>query len=452
MSQKGWRSPSMAAAAVWCSLRYSVSPVYEGPAMLQLAAPPEPVPPATLSPATPESRTGRKRILPGILAGIAGSIFLTVILSVFLYLHSRRRIKVTENDHSALKKMDNERYMVFDLPTLQEATENFSERNKLGEGGFGTVYKGILSDGQEIAVKKLSGRTGHGLDQLRNEVLVLAQLQHKNLVRLLGFCSHQNDMLLVYEYIKNGSLHNFLFDNSKRNALNWQQQYNIILGVAKGLLYLHEDSSVIIIHRDLKSNNILLDNNMEPKIADFGLARLLGEGNTHTQTRRVVGTFGYMSPEYAIHGHMSPKSDIFSFGMLLLEIVTRRSNCISDDHSVMNLLRDVWDHWTRGSILQMLDQSLDRYSQSQALRCIHIGLLCVQVDPCDRPDMSAVVFMLVRDRMELQPPKEPALFFTGGTPAPRSDGQSSYVYDRSCFILEQDKSMNGLTLTESYAR
>uniref|UniRef100_A0A453A190 non-specific serine/threonine protein kinase n=1 Tax=Aegilops tauschii subsp. strangulata TaxID=200361 RepID=A0A453A190_AEGTS len=221
------------------------------------------------------------------------------------------------------------RALIFDLTALQEATQNFSEANKLGEGGYGIVYKGILPDGQEIAVKKLLGATEHGLHQLRNEVLLLAELQHKNLVRLQGFCSHRGDTLLVYEYIKNGSLDNFLFDTSEVNTLNWEQQYNIILGIAKGILYLHEDSSPRIIHRDLKANNILLDEEMDPKIADFGLARLLQEGHTHTQTTRAAGTLGYMAPEYAIHGSVSPKIDIFSFGVLVFEIITRRRNCSS---------------------------------------------------------------------------------------------------------------------------
>nr|XP_034593848.1 cysteine-rich receptor-like protein kinase 10 [Setaria viridis] len=447
------RPQSNVGAVVWCLLRYNVlSPIYEGRAMLQLAAPPEPPPVATPSPATPESGAGRKGITAGVSVGIAGFVVLMLILSVFFFLRFRRRIKATKKDHP-LKKIGNPQCTVFDLMTLQEATEHLSEKNKLGEGGFGTVYKGILSDGEEIAVKTLLGRTGHALHQLHNEIQVLAKLQHKNLVRLLGYCLHQNDTLLVYEYIKNGSLDSILFDKTTGNALHWEQQYNIILGIAKGILYLHEDSSTRIIHRDLKANNILLDDDMEPKIADFGLARLLGEGHTLTQTARVVGTFGYMAPEYAMHGLVSPKVDIFSFGVLVLEIVTRRSNCGSDDYSAVNLLSDVWAHWTKGSISQMLDQSLVGYGRIQALRCIHVGLLCVQVDPDDRPDISAVVFMLTRDGMELQPPEQPAFFFARGSPsASRSDGQSSYVYDRSSSILEQDISVNGLTVTEPYPR
>ncbi|KAL6657914.1 hypothetical protein ACP70R_005694 [Stipagrostis hirtigluma subsp. patula] len=446
------RPPSNSDFVVWCNLRYSVSPVFEGQAMLQLAAPPAPSPATTLTPSTPGSRAGRKGSAAGISAGIACFVMLLFILSIIFFLRFRRKIKATKNDHR-LKNIGRAQCTIFDLLTLQEATEHFSEKNKLGEGGFGAVYKGILSDGQEIAVKTLLGTTGHGLHQLHNEVVLLADLQHKNLVRLQGFCSHRNCTLLVYEYIKNGSLDNFLFDDSKGNALNWEKQYNIIVGIAKGLLYLHEDSSTRIIHRDLKANNILLDDDMEPKIADFGLARLLGEGHTHTLTIKVVGTFGYMAPEYVMHGRVSPKVDIFSFGVLVLEIVTRRSNCSSDDHSTVNLLSDVWDHWTKGTISQMLPQSLDGSGRSQALRCIHVGLLCVQPDPDDRPDISAVVFMLTRDSMELQPPAQPAYFF-GREPrsASRSDGQGSYVYDRSGLMLERDISVNEITLTELYPR
>ncbi|TVU38849.1 hypothetical protein EJB05_12242, partial [Eragrostis curvula] len=463
-----------------CNYRYELYSFFSGSPSLLLPAPSSPAPsppPAPVNVMPTSTPQGKKRIAAGISAGIAGSVVLILILSVFFFLRFRRRIKATENDHSP-KKLGKSQCTIFDFSTLQEATEHFSDKNKLGEGGFGTVYKGILSDGEEIAVKTLLGRAlgrkGQALHQLHNEVLVLAELQHKKLVRLLGFCSHQNDTLLVYEYIKNGSLDSILFSisssftscvtypefsghsshyNSTGNALKWEEQYNIILGIAKGILYLHEDSSTRIVHRDLKANNILLDDDMEPKIADFGMARLLELGHTLTQTTRVVGTFGYMAPEYVMHGRVSPKIDIFSFGVLILEIVMRRSNCGSDDHNTVNLLSDVWDHWTKGSISQMLDQSIHGYGRCQALRCIHVGLLCVQVDPDDRPDISTLIFMLTRDGMELQLPEEPAFFFARGSPsASQSDGQSSFVYDRSSLILEQYISVNGLTVTEPYPR
>ncbi|XP_038982176.1 cysteine-rich receptor-like protein kinase 10 [Phoenix dactylifera] len=229
--------------------------------------------------------------------------------------------------------------LLFDLPTIKEATNNFSSANKLGEGGFGTVYKGTLSDGQDIAVKRLSKSSGQGLEQLRNEVDFVAQLHHKNLVRVLGYCLEMQEQLLVYEYIQNKSLDTFIFDAAKSEQLNWEQRHNIIQGIARGLLYIHEDSRVRIIHRDLKASNILLDASMNPKIAYFGLARLFGGDHTESKTTKVVGTYGYMAPEYAIHGSISLKSDVFSFGVLVLEIVSgRRNNSFYDPGNVMNLL------------------------------------------------------------------------------------------------------------------
>ncbi|XP_003562976.2 putative receptor-like protein kinase At4g00960 isoform X2 [Brachypodium distachyon] len=431
----------------WCNLRYSVQPFFDGPAMLLLPAPPAPAVMPPSPSATPDSGgAGNKTSAAGLSAGIACSVVLILVLwSIFAFVRFKRRTKTTEDDHP-LKKIARAQCTIFDLLALQEATENFSQNNKLGEGGFGIVYKGILPDGQEIAVKKLLGRTGHGLQQLHNEVLLLAELQHKNLVRLQGFCSHRDDTLLVYEYIKNGSLDNFIFDTNEGNTLNWEQQYNIILGIAKGILYLHEDSSMRIIHRDLKANNILIDDDMDPKIADFGLARLLGEGHTNTRTARAVGTLGYMAPEYAIHGLVSPKIDIFSFGVLVLEIVTKRRNSSSDDSDAVNLLSDVWNCWTKGTISQMLDQSLHENARNQALRCIHIGLMCVQSDANDRPSISSVIFMLTRDNMEIQAPAQPAFFFG------RESALASVPSDRSDFLLGMDVSVNGVTITELYPR
>uniref|UniRef100_J3MLM8 Protein kinase domain-containing protein n=2 Tax=Oryza brachyantha TaxID=4533 RepID=J3MLM8_ORYBR len=438
--------------SVWCRVMYGVQPLFYGgqAAMLQLSAPP---PRADETPVvTPDPGAGKRKGATGIAAGVVSSVLVSLILSFFAVARFRRRTKAAETDHP-LRKIRRAQCFVFDLPALQEATENFSEKNKLGEGGFGTVYKGVLSDGQEVAVKKLLGTTGHGLDQLQNEIQLLAELQHKNLVKLQGFCLHQGETLLVYEYVKNRSLDNFLFDASRGNALNWEQLYNIILGIAKGILYLHEDSTLRIIHRDLKSNNILLDEDMKPKIADFGLARLLGEGHSHTRTTRIVGTFGYMAPEYAIHGNVSTKIDVFSFGVLVLEIVTRRRNFNSDDHDPMNLLGDVWNCWTKGTITQLIDQSLQGQFRSQALRCIHIGLLCVQSDPDDRPHMSSVIFMLNRENMNLQPPAPPAFFCDRDTNSASQHSVSEQsVYDRSNVIYAEDMSVNGITLTDMYPR
>ncbi|KAG8080255.1 hypothetical protein GUJ93_ZPchr0007g5899 [Zizania palustris] len=401
--------------AVRCSFRYNTLPFLNGSMKVQLLGPParsgSPAP-APAPAATPTASTvtaageKKKKTTAGLYIGLPSSIVVLFILLVLAFVRFKRRTKAIEIEHP-LRKITRAQCTIFDLPTLQEATENFSKNKKLGEGGFGTVYK----------------------------------------VRILSASRGDNT---CYEYIKNGSLDNFLFDTRSRNALNWKQQYNIILGIAKGIVYLHEDSALRIIHRDLKANNILLDENMDPKIADFGLARLLGEDHTQTRTARVVGTLGYMPPEYLAGGRVSTKIDIFSFGVLVLEIVTRRSNCSYDDHDSVNLLTDVWNCWTKGTVSQMIDQSLDEYSQSQAQRCIQIGLLCVQPDPGNRPHISSVIFMLSRENMDLQQPSQPAFYFgREATSSSPSCGQRSYVYDRSGL---PGISVNGVTLTEIYPR
>ncbi|XP_017702536.3 receptor-like serine/threonine-protein kinase SD1-8 [Phoenix dactylifera] len=179
---------------------------------------------------------------------------------------------------------------LFDMGTIAAATNDFSIQNKLGEGGFGPVYKGKLGDEQEIAVKRLAKTSVQGLDEFKNEVVLIARLQHRNLVRLLGCCIQGEERMLVYEYMPNRSLDAFLFDKARAALLDWRIRYNIILGIARGILYLHQDSRFRIIHRDLKASNILLDKEMNPKISDFGMARIFGEDETEVNTRRVVGT------------------------------------------------------------------------------------------------------------------------------------------------------------------
>ncbi|WZY88332.1 hypothetical protein YC2023_045067 [Brassica napus] len=210
--------------------------------------------------------------------------------------------------------------------TIEAATSNFSERNKLGQGGFGEVYKGMLMNGTEVAVKRLSKKSEQGDTEFKNEVIVVAKLQHRNLVRLLGFSLHGEEKLLVYEFVPNKSLDYFLFDPKKRIQLDWGVRHNIIHGITRGILYLHHDSRLKIIHRDLKASNILLDADMNPKIADFGMARIFGMEQTVANTARVVGTFGYMAPEYVTHGQFSTKSDVYSFGVLMLEIISGKKN------------------------------------------------------------------------------------------------------------------------------
>ncbi|XP_039129809.1 putative receptor-like protein kinase At4g00960 isoform X3 [Dioscorea cayenensis subsp. rotundata] len=283
-----------------------------------------------------------------------------------------------------------------------------------GEGGFGQVYKGALKDGQEIAVKRLSRTSEQGLLELRNEVVFVAKLQHRNLVRLLGCCLEEKEKLLVYEYLPNRSLDKILFDPLRSQSLEWCLRYKIIEGISRGLFYLHEDSRLKIIHRDLKASNVLLDKDMNPKISDFGLAKHFGANETHKDTGRIAGTHGYMAPEYAIYGRLSPKSDVFSYGVLALEIVTGGKNSDFEKcNPPTNLLTHVWRQWNEGNPLELVDQTLGNiFIKEQVLRCIHIGLLCVQEDPTKRPSMASVVNMLNNDSVSLPISTAPAFFIS----------------------------------------
>ncbi|KAK3431934.1 hypothetical protein EUGRSUZ_E04193, partial [Eucalyptus grandis] len=289
----------------------------------------------------------------------------------------------------------------FDWDTLLAATNNFSQENKLGRGGFGEVYQGRLPNGKEIAVKKLSKSSGQGVQEFKNEIVLVAKLQHWNLVRLLGFCLEGEEKLLIYEFVPNKSLDYFVF------------------GIARGMLYLHEDSRLQIIHRDLKASNVLLDNDMNPKISDFGMARIFGVDQTKANTSRIVGTYGYMSPEYAMHGQFSQKSDVYSFGILLLEIICgKRNDYYYRSDGGETLASYAWKHW-RDDVPS--DPALgESYSRSQVLRCIHIGFLCVQEDPADRPTMASIVLALSSQTLSLPVPQGPAFFFRSGMEQPNN--------------------------------
>ncbi|KAG6754762.1 hypothetical protein POTOM_040556 [Populus tomentosa] len=297
---------------------------------------------------------------------------------------------------------------LFKLQILETATNNFDISKKLGQGGFGAVYRGKLPDGLEIAVKRLSKTSGQGLEEFMNEVAVISKLQHRNLVRLLGCCVEGEEMMLVYEYMPNKSLDAFLFDSLRKGQLDWERRFNIINGICRGLLYLHRDSRLRIIHRDLKPSNILLDHELNPKISDFGIARI--SGGNEVNTTRVVGTFGFMSPEYLMEGRFSEKSDVFSFGVLLLEIVSGRKNAhfYSNEHA-LSLIGFAWKLWNEGDIAALVDPAIsDPCFQVEIFRCMHIGLLCVQELAKDRPAVSTIISMLNSEIVDLPTPKKPA--------------------------------------------
>ncbi|CAA6668742.1 unnamed protein product [Spirodela intermedia] len=333
-----------------CDIRYGVDPFYNAAAAADPPPPPSPPVPANTSP--PPAGTPAE--------GATG----------------RRDDGVNQDDS-----------LQFGLETLKLATMNFCDQNKLGEGGFGVVYKGVLADGQLIAVKRLVTNSGQGISELKNEVALVAKLQHRNLVRLMGYCLQPQEKLLVYEYLPNKSLDKFLFDPFRSKELTWEMRVKIIEGISRGLLYLHEDSRLKIIHRDLKASNILLDEGMNPKIADFGLARLFGNEQSDGNTNQIAGTYGYMAPEYVMHGQISTKSDVYSFGVLLLEIMTgRRCAGYYGRNPPADLISYIWQHWEEGNAVQLIDKDIaDGFSVEEALRRIHIGLLCVQHDPWSVP-------------------------------------------------------------------
>ncbi|XP_074574189.1 G-type lectin S-receptor-like serine/threonine-protein kinase At4g27290 [Curcuma longa] len=298
---------------------------------------------------------------------------------------------------------------LLDLSTIRDATNGFSIANKLGEGGFGPVYKGKLGEEQEIAIKRLSTTSTQGANEFKNEVTLIAKLQHRNLVRLLGCCIQGAERMLVYEYMPNGSLDAFLFDEVRDKLLDWRTRYNIIIGIARGLMYLHHDSRLRIIHRDLKAGNVLLDQDMNPKISDFGMARLFRGDQSEANTQRVVGTYGYMSPEYIMDGIFSIKSDVYSFGVLVLEIITGKTNRRVFQHQT-NLLEYAWNMWKEGEWWNLVDKNIDQvFSKVEVMKCIKIGLLCVQEWPKDRPTMPLVLTMLdnTEDINLLPEPKQP---------------------------------------------
>lgn len=339
----------------------------------------------------------------------------------------------SKKEYSGERNIDDLELPLFDFDTMALATENFSDENKLGQGGFGCVYKGRLVEDQDVAVKRLSKNSGQGMEEFKNEVKLIARLQHRNLVRLLGCCVEMDEKMLIYEYMENKSLDSILFNKAKCSLLDWPRRFNIICGTARGLLYLHQDSRFRIIHRDMKASNILLDGEMNPKISDFGMARIFGKDQTEANTKRVVGTYGYMSPEYAMDGQFSVKSDVFSFGVLVLEIISGKKNRgFYYANNELNLLGHAWNLWRQGKALELIDSSMcNSYSPSEVLRCIHVGLLCVQERAEDRPNMSSVVLMLSSETATMLQPKQPG-FCLGKNPAETSS--SSSKQEESCTV------------------
>ncbi|KAG7591300.1 Bulb-type lectin domain [Arabidopsis thaliana x Arabidopsis arenosa] len=406
--------------------------------------------------------SGKMRLFLILISLLA--VVMLLMISLFCFIRKRRQFKRLRRapssfapssfdleDSFILEELEDKsrtrELPLFELSMIAAATNNFAFQNKLGAGGFGPVYKGVLQNGMEIAVKRLSKSSGQGMEEFKNEVKLISKLQHRNLVRILGCCVEFEEKMLVYEYLPNKSLDYFIFHEEHRMELDWPKRMGIIRGIARGILYLHQDSRLRIIHRDLKASNVLLDNEMIPKIADFGLARIFGGNQIEGSTNRVVGTYGYMSPEYAMDGQFSIKSDVYSFGVLILEIITGKKNSAFYEES-LNLVKHIWDRWEKGEAIEIIDKlmSEDTYDVSEVMKCLHIGLLCVQENASDRPDMSSVVFMLGHNAIDLPSPKHPA--FTAGRRRKVKTGGSSDNWPSG----ETGSTINDVTLTDVQGR
>nr|KJB56413.1 hypothetical protein B456_009G119100 [Gossypium raimondii] len=375
-----------------CFLRYSDSPFFGANYTIDL------------KPFLKTRNTTKRDALIGGLVG-GGGLLLLITLLLFWVRKSRNNMAVPQEDVEAPPELQGP--LTYTYKELNFATTNFSQQNKLGEGGFGEVYK----NGRVVAVKKLAiSKSEKVKAEFDTEVKLISNVHHRNLVRLVGCCSKGPELLLVYEFMPNGSLDKHLFGEG-HGSLNWKQRFDIIVGTAKGLAYLHEEFHACIIHRDIKPSNILLDRDLQPKIADFGLVRLLPEDQTHLSTK-FAGTFGYTAPEYAIHGQLSVKVDTYSFGVVVLEIISGlKNNETSLDPTAEFLLKRAWGLYQDNMAMEIVDRSLDpeEYDIDEMQRMIEIAFLCTQSSASLRPTMSEVVTML-RTVSSLEPrqPTRPA--------------------------------------------
>lgn len=310
-----------------------------------------------------------------------------------------------------------------------------------------------MPNGQEVAVKKLSQNSRQGVKEFTNEVKLLLRSQHKNLVMLLGCCVEGPEKMLVYEYLPNKSLDYFIFVKEKSTSLDWATRFRIVMGVARGLLYLHEEAPERIIHRDIKASNILLDEKLNPKISDFGLARLFPGDDTHVNTFRISGTHGYMAPEYAMRGYLSVKTDVFSYGVLVLEIVSGRKNHDKQlPGEKADLLSYTWTLYQAGKSLELLDPSLTKCNRDEAAMCIQLGLLCCQANVAERPDMNSVHLMLSSDSFTLPRPSKPGIQGRVGRWTTTSTSALTNTNASSGYSGGTKASASGSLVVEEYSR
>ncbi|XP_074559061.1 cysteine-rich receptor-like protein kinase 2 [Curcuma longa] len=376
-------------------------------------------------------RSSRRRaIIWGVVGGVCGLLLLAGLVALLWIRRSRDQQGPRKGDILGATELQGP--INFHYADLKKATNNFSEDSKLGEGGFGDVYKGTLKNGITVAVKRLAiAQVSRARADFQSEVKIISNVHHRNLIRLLGCSSKGQDFLLVYEYMANSSLDKFIFGD-KRGSLNWKQRFSIIVGMARGLSYLHQEFHVCIIHRDIKCSNILLDDDFQPRIADFGLARLLPEDRSHLSTR-FAGTLGYTAPEYAIQGQLSEKVDTYSFGVVVLEMISgRKNNDIKLEPLTQYLLEWAWKLYERDQLMELVDETLNpsEFSPEEVKRIIKIALLCTQSAAAARPTMTEVVVMLLsQSGAALQPTRptfiDPASSVVHGNTVSFTTGSSS---------------------------
>ncbi|XVE83032.1 hypothetical protein DITRI_Ditri16bG0054200 [Diplodiscus trichospermus] len=336
------------------------------------------------------------KIVVGVVVPVAILIAGTAI-ALFIWRqqkHVKRRTAETTNLTSMNEDLERgagpRRFSYTDLAA---ATSNFSEQRKLGEGGFGAVYRGYLLDlDMAIAVKRISSGSKQGKKEYITEVKVISQLRHRNLVQLIGWCHDKNDFLLVYEFMPNGSLDSHLF--GRRSPLSWPRRFRISLGLASALLYLHEEWEQCVVHRDIKSSNVMLDSNFSTKLGDFGLAKLM-DHELGPKTTGLAGTLGYMAPEYISTGRASKESDVYSFGVVILEIATGRKSVDPRRKSDKGLLEWSWDLYGKGELFLAVDEKLDKDFDEKQVECLMIvGLWCAHPDCNSRPSIRQAIQVL----------------------------------------------------------
>uniref|UniRef100_A0ACD5U9S0 Uncharacterized protein n=1 Tax=Avena sativa TaxID=4498 RepID=A0ACD5U9S0_AVESA len=344
-------------------------------------------------PKLPRFGPKRRPKLAQIIPPVATAAFIFAVGTVAVLLIRRRR-KYRELREDWEVEFGPHRFSYKDL---FRATGGFKDKNLLGVGGFGRVYKGVLPASKlEIAVKKVSHDSKQGMKEFIAEVVSIGRLQHRNLAQLLGYCRRKGELLLIYEYMPNGSLDKHLY-GGLQPVLDWDERFRIIKGIASGLLYLHEEWEKVVIHRDIKASNVLLDGEMNGRLGDFGLARMYDRG-ANAQTTHVVGTIGYLAPELGRTNKATPLTDVFAFGIFILEVTCGQRPISQNSQGDQLMLVDwVLDHWHRGSLTETVDAKLRDYDVDQACLALKLGLLCSHPLSNSRPDMRQVVRYLNGD-------------------------------------------------------